>query len=111
MNLLNNSSAAKNVWSSAKVNSLGETSDVKFLSSLQSAFAFNLTDIDSLTKNTLMDTQLDKFDKFEASRMFLTKKYFLSSQLKNNVLVLDLQFSSPNAPTYLSESNKKSLLV
>jgi hypothetical protein len=71
---------------------------MKFLSGLQANFAFNYENTDSLLKSSMFNTNLSKFDNFEASRMFLTKKFFFTGQLKNNVALLDQQFLAQILP-------------
>ena len=88
VNFLNSDVASKNVWASTKLNSVGSDSTSNFLSNLQELFLNQSVNNNQLTHKPHLNNNMENFDFFENSRMWLTKKYFFTNQLKNNTVAL-----------------------
>ena len=88
VNFLSSDIASKNVWTSTKLNGAGNESTSNFLSNLQELFINQPVASDKLTHAPHLSNNMTNFDLFENSRMWLTKKYFFTNQLKNNTVSL-----------------------
>lgn len=84
VNFLGSDSSTKNVWNSTKLNSLTSEGSSSFISNLQELFSQKSLNGDVLSHNSQSSTDTTNFNFFENSRMWLTKKYFFTNQLKNN---------------------------
>ena len=90
VNFLSSDSASKNVWNSTKLNALTSAESSSFISNLQELFSLKTSNNQSLAHNTQASTDTSNFNFFENSRMWLTKKYFFTNQLKNNHKALNI---------------------
>ena len=88
VNFLSSDIASKNVWTSTKLNSVGNENTSNFLSNLQELFINQPVAGDKLSHAPHLSNSMTNFDLFENSRMWLTKKYFFTNQLKNNTVKL-----------------------
>jgi len=82
VNFLNSDTASKNVWSSTKLHSLDNSTSTNFISNLQELFSSQPLRNDSLTQLNFTNPNLDNFNFFENSRMWLVKKYFFYKPTK-----------------------------
>lgn len=106
VNFLNSDVASKNVWTSTKLNSVGGENTSNFLSNLQELFVNQPVTNNQLVHAPHLSNNMTNFDLFENSRMWLTKKYFFTNQLKNNTVALS---SSHSTTTTLSSDNNEHL--
>ena len=88
VNMLNSSSSQKNVWSSTKLGSLSGEASGNFISNTQELFLNKSLNNSVLDQFNTGSPSLDNFNFFENSRMWVTKKYFFTNQLKNNINTL-----------------------
>lgn len=106
VNLLNSETASRNVWTSTKLNSLTSGDGTGFISNLQELFSNQPARNNNLVQLNFTNPNLDNFNFFENSRMWLVKKYFFTNQLKNNLtqasltLLNDNNLSTPSLNTY-----------
>ena len=85
VNFLNSDAASKNVWNSTKLHSLDSSTSTNFISNLQELFSNQPTHSNQTSQSNFTNPNLDNFNFFENSRMWLVKKYFFTNQLKNNL--------------------------
>jgi hypothetical protein len=100
VNFLNSDAASKNVWNSTKLHSLDNSTSTNFISNLQELFSNQPLQNNHTSQLNFTNPNLDNFNFFENSRMWLVKKYFFTNQLKNNLTqasVVPLNSSTPNA--------------
>ena len=102
INFLNSEAASKNVWSSTKLNALDTSSSTNFISNLQELFSNQPLRNDSLAQLNFTNPNLDNFNFFENSRMWLVKKYFFTNQLKNNLTQASPLVASPTNISMIS---------
>ena len=91
LNLLNSNNTSKNVWNSTKFNSLDAANTNNVLSNLQELVNQTETKLQYLNTQNFFNGNLDKYNFFENSRMWLTKKFFYNNQLKHNSTTLTTQ--------------------
>ena len=88
--LFDSSSTSHNMWNSSKLTQLSKTSELVNLALFQNVnlgkefFAFS----NNLSLLSATPANLQNFDFFEESRLWTTKKYFFTNQLKSNTLAL-----------------------
>jgi len=112
VNFLSSDSPSKNVWASTKLNTLGSSNTSNFISNIQELFVRDSSSTDALTQKAQHNNDMSNFNFFEDSRMWLTKKYFFTNQLKNNTKALKLSNTyTLNSSTSLENSNTLNLLV
>lgn len=100
VNLLSSDIASKNVWTSTKLNGVSGENTSSFLANLQELFVNQQSSVNKSTNAPHLSNNLTNFDLFENSRMWLTKKYFFTNQLKNNTVSLSqLQGSNYTSST------------
>lgn len=104
VNFLSSDNASKNVWNSTKLNALTSSESSNFISNLQELFSINTPNNQSLAHNTQASTDTSNFNFFENSRMWLTKKYFFTNQLKNNHKALTVSNNTVST-THQNSSN------
>ena len=102
VNFLNSDAASKNVWSSTKLNSLDSSTSTNFISNLQELFSSQPLRNDSLAQLNFTNPNLENFNFFENSRMWLVKKYFFTNQLKNNLTQSSVVPSNQNVSNALT---------
>lgn len=96
INFLSSDAASKNVWNSTKLNSLDTNSATNFISNLQELFNNQPLRNNQLSQLNTTNPNLDNFNFFENSRMWLVKKYFFTNQLKNNLTQASPQLTNYN---------------
>lgn len=111
VNFLSSENSSKNVWASAKLNSLGSTNTANFLTNIQELFMQNKSNSNVLSQYTHTNNDMSNFNFFEDSRMWLTKKYFFTNQLKNNTKSITPVQANTLTQTSATNSNTLNLLV
>jgi hypothetical protein len=107
INFLSSDAASKNVWNSAKLSSLDTSSTTNFISNLQELFSNQPLRNDQLSQLNSTNPNLDNFNFFENSRMWLVKKYYFTNQLKNNLTQASPLVVNCNTVSVLSTNNHK----
>ena len=111
VNFMNSDTASKNVWSSSKLNSLGASNASNFLTNVQELFLKNDVKVNTLSSNSQANVDMSNFNFFEDSRMWLTKKYFFTSQLKSNIKSITSTYEIQPPKTGLSNDTAFNILV
>lgn len=88
VNFLSSDVSSKNVWASTKLNNSGAEGTANFLANIQELFLNQSPVANKLNHLPSMSNNMTNFEFFENSRMWLTKKYFFTNQLKNNTFNL-----------------------
>jgi hypothetical protein len=86
--VLDSKSTSSNIWSSAKMSSLAQYSELSHLGSMQGLTAgFSGTVSGNVSQLlTSLSSDLNSLNFFESSRMWTTKKYFFLNQLQSNTI-------------------------
>lgn len=107
VNFLNSELASKNVWNSTKLHSLPSATTNSFIANLQDLFN-NQSIVAKQTQSlNSLDPNLNNFEFFENSRMWLVKKYFFTNQLKHNPLNLTITLNTYNTNQVSTHSSQK----
>lgn len=111
INFMNSDTASKNVWASSKLNSLGASNASNFLTNVQELFLKNDIKVKALSSNPQTNADMSNFEFFEDSRMWLTKKYFFTSQLKSNIKSITSTYEIQPSKTDLNNNTAFNILV
>lgn len=106
---LDSKSTSANIWSSAKMSTLTQYSELSHLSSMQGLTAgFNGTVSGNVSQLlATLPSDLDSVNFFESSRMWTTKKYFFLNQLQSNIVQVS---TAPRIEAAKSNTNSLQIL-